>query len=376
MSMQTRFIEPLDTLNFRGNKSFGDGGEHGESQMPPRPSIFAGALRSNWLAQEAVDVRRFGRGDNSQLPGPARSQLGTPANPGSFRLQGLWLGRGGSGIGSIELLSPVPADVVVQQHACHYLRPRRLPGALQSSADTPLHAVLKAGAEKPETGLWLTQAGVQGYLRGESLARGCLLDSSDLWALDERLGIALDAASRSAESGRLYTTEAIAMAAGVGFIVTIAGAEDLPQTATLRLGGDGRGADMRPIGIDWPQPDWAQIEQSKRLRLILTTPGLFDRGWQLPGAENLEVPLADGHATLACAAVPRHEVISGWDLANWRPKNAERLTPSGSVYWLENYSGSIASLQQLTEAGIGVDTLSSSRRAEGFNNIMIANWLD
>ena len=54
MTIQYRFIQPLDILNFRGNKSFGDAGEHGESQMPPRPSIFAGALRSNWLAQQQI----------------------------------------------------------------------------------------------------------------------------------------------------------------------------------------------------------------------------------------------------------------------------------------------------------------------------------
>lgn len=376
MSMQTRFIEPLDTLNFRGNKSFGEGGEHGESQMPPHPSIFSGALRSNWLAQQSVDVSRFQRGDNSQLPEPARAQLGTPVNPGSFRLQRLCLGRKRLDTGSIEILSPLPADVAVLQDSSYYLKPQVLSDALQSSAATPMHAVLMAGADKPETGLWLTQAGLQAYLRGEMLTSKMLRNSSELWGLDERLGIALDAASRSAESGRLYTTEAIAMFEDVGFVLAIAGADDLPQTGNLRLGGDGRGADMQPVCIDWPQPDWAQIEQTKSFRLVLTTAGLFERGWQLPGVADLEVELGDGHASLACAAVPRYEVISGWDLANWRPKNAQRLAPAGSVYWLKNYSGSIASLQQLTETGIGVDTLTSSRRAEGFNNIMIANWLD
>ena len=56
--MQYRFIEPLDILNFRGNKSFGEGGEHGESRMPPMPSIFAGAIRSTgWHRRRLIWLR-------------------------------------------------------------------------------------------------------------------------------------------------------------------------------------------------------------------------------------------------------------------------------------------------------------------------------
>ena len=376
MSLQTRFIEPLDILNFRGNKSFGEGGEHGESQMPPRPSIFAGALRSNWLAQEQINLQQF-KGGKADMADLMKMQLGTPQDPGSFRLQSLWLARKNSvNEAGYEILMPLPADISVLTSGCYYLRPKVLPAELQSSAITEQHALLKAKAEKPQTGLWLTQTGLQKYLLGTALNDTDFLDSGELWSKDERLGIALSAQTRTAEEGRLYTTESIALKQGVGFVVGIAGADDLPRQGSLRLGGDGRSADMQVAAVEWPEPDWQQIEKTKRFRIVLSTPALFQEGWQLPGARENIIELADGEATLVCTAIPRHEVISGWDLTKWQPKADERLTPAGSVYWLENFTGSIASLQMLTQSGIGVDTLQASRRAEGFNNILIANWAD
>ena len=298
-----------------------------------------------------------------------------PDNPGSFRIQGLWLAQKG-GDGSITVCMPLPADVLKLKNGVHSLRPQTLPAGLSSSANTSRHAVLRARAEKPEGGQWLNAAGIAAWLRGEPIDAGKhLLYSGDLWKTDHRLGIALDAQLRTAEGGRLYTTETIALKEGTGFIVGIHNADALPATGQLRLGGDGRAAAMSTPAFTLPEPDWAHIEKHKHFRLVLATPGLFPRGWQLPGAEGETIRIGSHAANMACAAVSRHDVISGWDLAKWQPKNAERITPAGSVYWLENYSGDIASLQTLIQNGIGMDTLNSSRRAEGFNNIMIANWI-
>ena len=52
-----RFLEPLDVLFLRGNKLFGAPGSHGESLVPPWPSVAAGALRSRMLADEGADLR-------------------------------------------------------------------------------------------------------------------------------------------------------------------------------------------------------------------------------------------------------------------------------------------------------------------------------
>ncbi|MCG5547076.1 type III-B CRISPR module-associated Cmr3 family protein, partial [Halorhodospira sp. M38] len=113
------------------------------------------------------------------------------------------------------------------------------------------------------------------------------------------------------------------------------------------------------------------------LRVVLTTPGLFPGGWKLPGldADGLwHYP--GGRARLVAAAVPRGQVVSGWDLAQQRPKPAQRAAPAGAVYWLEGLEGGLDPLRKLAESGLWGLTPENedpARRAEGFNRFAIAN---
>lgn len=376
MNVQYRAVQPLDVLNFRGNKNFGEAGEHGESQMPPQPSIFAGALRSYWLAEQKVDLHHLAKAGslpNAQL----NTQLGTPNKPGSFRVQHLCLAK----IGRAEvedLYIPIPADVLVLKTATHVLQPLLMPKGISTSGLLPQQAALKAKAEKPESGKWLNKAGLTAYMQGQPLNEdNHIVSSNYLYTTDQRLGIALEAKTRTADEGKIYTTESIALKDSIGFLVAITGAQDYPINGNLRLGGDGRGAAMLACEAHLPSPDWKKIETQKRFKIILTTPALFSEGWhwgQAPTPTKMQVTIGNGTATLVSAAMNRFGVISGWDLAKWHPKDAQRITPAGSVYWLENYTGDIASLQQQLQDGIVVDTLDKSRRAEGYNNFMIANW--
>ena len=56
------FIRPLDVVSVRGNRSFGGSGEYGEVNMPPWPSLFAGALRSAMLGRDSKALAEFGPG--------------------------------------------------------------------------------------------------------------------------------------------------------------------------------------------------------------------------------------------------------------------------------------------------------------------------
>ncbi|EQD59245.1 CRISPR-associated Cmr3 family protein, partial [mine drainage metagenome] len=86
-------------------------------------------------------------------------------------------------------------------------------------------------------------------------------------------------------------------------------------------------------------------------------------------------------ARLVCAAVPRAQVVSGWDLARRAPKAALRAAPAGSVYWFDatqvnGGTALIAALLKLAAEGFGCVSgyPDRARLAEGFNNVMIANW--
>ena len=157
----------------------------------------------------------------------------------------------------------------------------------------------------------------------------------------------------------------MALERGVGFLAAYRGAPSLTEGSLVRLGGDGRGARIRIASAAALEPDWQRIEKEGRFRLLLTTPGLFENGWQPDG-----VP-----ATLVAASVNRFETISGWDIRDGinRPKPAQRVAPTGSVYWFDKLA-SLPALKELFHNGL--DIADPARRAEGFNQCSIAPWAE
>jgi CRISPR-associated protein Cmr3 len=87
--------------------------------------------------------------------------------------------------------------------------------------------------------------------------------------------------------------------------------------------------------------------------------------------------LAGVRGQIVAAAVPRAEVVSGWDLAQWRPKPARRAAPSGSVWWLElDDTATAGSLRKLAKRGFWTEEQyeTDMRRAEGYNRVAVAAW--
>ena len=383
------FIEPLDVLFLRGNKLFGDPGSFGEALIPPWPSVAAGALRSRMLADDGVDLAAFVRGEIEHV------SLGTPAAPGPFTIAGFHLARRHAD-GRVELLLAPPADLVVfeaeggQPFTVARMAPTAPAAGLASSAALPLLPVLaQSDRRKPASGHWLTEAAFKKYLAGEvPAAETDWVNSSALWQFDHRVGVGLDAAQRRAKDGQLFSMQAVALAkrehggeADVGFLATVSGSAP-PTSGLVRLGGDGRAAALHAMA-DYraPEPDYTAIATARRCRLLLTSPGLFDHGW-LPTGADAATRRSDGairfelHGVagwLVCAAVPRAEVVSGWDLARWQPKPALRAAPAGSVYWLDELDATPEAIRKLVETGLwraaGDDV---TRRAEGFNRITLA----
>ena len=182
IAMQHRFIQPLDVLFLRGNKLFGDAGSHGESMIPPWPSVAAGALRTALLAHAGVDLAAFAAGKVNH------PQLGTPAQPGNWRIGQFQLARRTEQ--GCEAIYPMPCDVVVGgEKNAPVITPmsaQALPAQLACSAPLPQVPVLAQNAErtKPLDGYWLAQAGWQAYLAGQTIRQEHLLHNSDLWKMD------------------------------------------------------------------------------------------------------------------------------------------------------------------------------------------------
>lgn len=381
MTLQTRIIKPHDVLMLRGNKSFGDSGEHGTSSMPPSPSVLSGALRTFWLAEKNINLSDYTNKENplkkEAMDEPLRSQLGTPSELGSFKLAECGLVRKTSN--NYERLYPVPSDLVLQKAnktddkvEIFALQPHTLDEQLFGSHNGQL-AILQAPAGKPESGYWLTETGFNDYLAGKKPQFAQLVKTSELWKSEWRLGIALDAHARTASDGQLYTTEAIALKDNVFLSVSITGAPDFPKTGTLRLGGDGHAAGFNTITLS-SLPTISP--KDKRIKLLLTSSAIFQKGSQLPSLEDKQdgrIYFEGGSAKVIAASIPRHHVISGWDLAKWQPKPAERVVPMGAVYWLDDIQYNGTSLQTALQ-NLLLDKLEPQRKAEGYNACVLANW--
>ena len=381
------FIEPLDVLYLRGNKLFGEPGSYGESLIPPWPSVAAGAIRSALLVQRGYNLSDYAEGRVTD-----DAELGAPAKPGTFALAEFQLARRLQN-GTVERLFPLPADLSVVRTEDNGTKVRQIsPEApaneLQSSSSTMHLAVLPETTRgKPETGYWLPESQWESYLRGESVDSEHLVHSHELWAIDERVGVGLDPATRRAADGQLFTVQAIAMhkmGAGesdAGFVAGITGVnqEQVPNEWMLRFGGDGRGARASRTEPPRAQPDYEAIAGGARARIVLTSPGLFTGGWKPNGCSRSGEPpqfhLDGVRGRLVCAAVPRAEVISGFDLAARRPKPAQRAAPAGSVYWLDELDASADALRKLAERGLWSDPVENEiRRVEGFNRFSFAAW--
>ena len=391
------FVEPLDVLMLRGNRSFGAAGEHGEALLPPWPSLFAGAFRSALLADDARRLAEFvavgsarfaGEDERSErmrnvLGAALFAALGTPQRPGDFRIA--WASLASCRDAAVRPALPLPADLVAHDDSgCGSLlalQPAAAPAGVRGSASLPMNALLRTTRQvKPAGGHWLDGAGLQAHLQGRAPAATLRTDA--LYKRETRLGIALDTASRTASDGALYTSEAISLQPDAGFLIGIEGAAVLKDEGLLRLGGDGRGA--RWQRVRFTPPAAPAIAQGGRFRLLLATPGIFGGGW-LPEGVTQDIDAAyrlhgNGFsARLACAAVPRHEVVSGWDLAQWAPKTAQRVASAGSVYWFDRFEGDAGKLAAWVAGGLWPDNArmqpnDAQRRAEGFNNALLGNW--
>lgn len=369
-----RYLQPLDVLFLRGNKLFGAPGSFGESLIPPWPSIAAGALRSLMLAEDGASFEEFAAGRERH------PSLGTPTEPGPFKVTAFDIARRAAN-GELELLVEPPADLVLSRAddgglGVSCLAPTALSAWLSASAPLPLLPILaQSSRRKPAGGFWLNQRAFADYLQGRTPSAADLVASADLWQLDPRIGIGLDAERRRADDGKLFTAQAVVLRPDVGFLVGIQGAEP-PTDGLLRLGGDGRGASMRQVAFEPPEPDLAAIVGARRCRIVLTSPGIFADGWRLPGVgADGRLELNGLRGRLASAAVPRAETVSGWNLATRQPKPAQRAAPRGSVYWIDQLEATPEALRKLAANGLWTQPCDHpQRRAEGFNRFTFATW--
>lgn len=333
-------LEPLDVLFFRDGRPFGVA-TRGRSGLP-FPQTLAGALWTALLKAQGCDFRQLAERIR-QRPGgfdEAIAGAGGAAWIASLAVRGPWLARQQGTGGTLEVLVPAPSVLQAEKGtqgedagALRRLRPwppDRLPGwrAPESSPDLWPLWLQHPRPTQPVSGRYLSSAALDAFLQGAPVRLEQLVQSGDLFELDDRTGIGIDPDRLSAEEGLIYGASFLALQPEVALYAEAVlpdgvGPDALAEIATLAFGGEGRRVRLCVLDEPYRWPEHVPAAAEKPI-VLLTTPGLFQERWK-PRALN---------GRLLAAAVPGADAVSGWDLARGGPKPNRFAAQAGSVYFL------------------------------------------
>ncbi|HLH23112.1 MAG TPA: type III-B CRISPR module-associated Cmr3 family protein [Chloroflexota bacterium] len=350
------FLEPVDVWLFRDGRPFDALSDHrAESVFPPYPTVLQGAIRSHHLVVQGVDLR-----DQRAIA----AAVGTADDFKDLRLRGPFLARRAAD--TVVRFLPQPADSIALQRDGRWTLqpaapPQPPPATLLTSAPTPRLLGLADAPTKGRAGLWLAEADLRAYLRGEPVRA---VEGDTLFCRESRLGIGINDARRTSEEGALYEADFIRPRTDVGLLAEVQGYTGWPPRGLLRLGGEARGASFEQVSaLRWPAPP---DPLPARFKLYFATPTFFRDGWR-PLGEDWGAYF-DGGVELVAAAVGRYESVGGFDLARASHKPARRYVPAGSVYYFE--SGGAARLRP----GLVQQAVTDWGAAIGFGQILVEEW--
>lgn len=341
------FFEPLDVLFFRDSKPFGAGEASFASTTFPLPSVFFGAIRTKLLSEHCGDFnlyrdncQRCSKKDNCEI----RVVIGTPEDSGELRVKGPFIAKES---GAFEYF-PMPKDVIEfkdKNGGLDLLRPiRSSPVTTDLKLPIALPWIRNTRAFENAEG-FIAKDELMKYLKGEIPLK---TDVEELYEKEYRVGIKMSKKTGSSETGFLYSIEFLRLKEEVGFTFYFEGLDKINfKPGIITLGGEMRVAKVSSIeDVEWDFEEVKkEIESSKLFKLYLATPAIFDRGW-LPSFinRNLEGEKSGLKFKLISACVDRAVPISGFDIAERKPKPILRAVPAGSVYYFELLEGDIEKL--------------------------------
>ena len=353
---------PDDVLFFRDGRPATRGDDHYlPSIFPPHPSTLYGAVRTRRLLDEGVDLSKLGPDKGAawrELPEDLSGELGDWGGFGSLEVRGPWLVRD-----ETEILVPVPADLGVTLAPRPAARGRREPprprvervarflldegeAGEAGGHSHPLGLLSpyeRKGAQwvpwdppevppRPARGWYLTASGFDRWASGGAPEPGELVHEDELWVAEPRVGVAIEAETRSARDGHLFTFGFVRLREQVSLGFEARSSRLAPERR-VRLGGEGRTCWL----TGGPPLPGTPAAAGERLRLVAATPLLSTSGGWPPGfsEEQTEAALGERRVRLRAACVPGHVKIGGWNLAKGEAKALRRAVPAGSVFSIE-----------------------------------------
>jgi CRISPR-associated protein Cmr3 len=319
-------LDPLDALFFRDGRPF-EAATRAQS-IEPQPRTIAGAFRSALLRRLDCDFASLARAIRSGAAPRDAAAVACPEpdlaiHAMDTRFAGPWF----------AMDCPVSPRILYPLPAC--LRRRESDGNVVRLAPLDDEALARSANGQPP--LWHRETGrvvrCDGLLDGEGLSiflQGGtpgpehLVERTELFAIEQRTGIAIDTATGAAREGMIYGTGMLRLRPGVRLHGEIELARELEPVLDacdlLALGGEGRQA---AVTYGDPLPPRTHLASGDTgACILLTSPCPVDAAG---------MPAIEGVITFA-AGDP--VAISGWDLARGGPLPTRFMAPAGAVYYL------------------------------------------
>jgi CRISPR type III-B/RAMP module-associated protein Cmr3 len=375
--MQAFELQPLDTLFFRDARPMQAGaGSGGHGANWPLPTTLHEAFRSMLLRQSGLlpSGKAFiGRRKRQDKEKPGIAEFATRAYE-SLRILGPFPVR------DSMLYFPTPHDLApITENNYAIMNPLDNPRGSTNYPTSWLRPVAaKARAGKSSKPGWTSKECFIQYLSSKEILE--LPQYSPLFYSENRIGIGIDPETQTAAKGKLFASEHMRLAEGVGLWAAasvnaadsaiVDGGVDIKNCLGqgLTFGGESRMCRIYESKCDLldniPEP------QGTRIKWILTTPAVFSDGWRpnwirpQDGAVMLRAGdikrnqnedrlawrtrirnLDKIAAKLVAVRTPGPRCFSGWDLnmknnsngetSNGGPKATVFAVPEGSVYYFE-----------------------------------------
>lgn len=312
-------LKPLDVWLFRDGKPFNsDGARRAESVFPPYPSVIQGAIRSYQLNRLGISLS-----DKNSII----DAIGTDTDYKNLRIRGPFVVKK-DGAQWVRYF-PQPADAFSVDVGNHIINRKNIPKSTSSDVITNIPDGLQLigcddNLNKGESGLWLTEEGLERYLQGEDVA-AC--KSEVLYQIENRPGIGMDNERRSVKTGLLFDVAFIRVQPEVGLYLEVEGYDGWPHEGVLQLGGESRAAYFTQISTNV-----TKIHPPTNLqglfKVYFATPAFFTDGWTTDWKQFFDKPV-----NLVAVAVNRYESRGGFSYESNSHKPANRYIPAGSVYY-------------------------------------------
>ena len=402
-------VEPRDPLIVREGRPFGpEPGALATSLPFPFPSTMAGGARTR-SALDEDGIFKYGREDKKELDrlkeirirGPLLVQLANEDDTiAKHEGEEAWLvpipqdvqlfESGSKETVILRQLLPLDPPTRAQtdfgqreceKHLCVVgIEPAKVPPGKRKPYDHKLHYWYWKYFQN-----WLidpTQLVKRGAVSLSSLGHEDLIR-------EYRMHVSMDSDKEIGKEGLLFGTSGLEFTSpGAGkerlhdarrlaLVIDVEDEAMAPQAGVAGFGGERRLVTWRQSNAHFPPcpPALKQaIKNDRHCRLILLSPACFTQGYSPAWLRTTHAQACGVKVGLRAVAVPRPQVVSGWDLALGAPKPSRRLAPAGTVFFLSVQGSDDALTTWVEQTWMQCISDDKQDRRDGFGLAVLGTW--